>query len=135
LIDIARFYFNLSTGTRELKHQHLFKNYFNDSQFHDTFGMGVANVMTALSLGIRTVDSSIGGLGGCPYSPGATGNVATEDVIYALKDSPYTVSGDLDALVDIGNWISGQIGKSNSSKVGTALYARRKREEEIRSKL
>lgn len=81
------------------------------------------------------MDTSIGGLGGCPYSPGATGNVATEDVLYALKDSPYTVSGDLDALVDIGNWISGQVGRANSSRVGTALYARKKRDEQIKPKL
>jgi len=102
--------------------------------FHDTFGMGVANVMTALSLGIRTIDTSIAGLGGCPYSPGATGNVATEDVIYALRDSQYTVSGDLDALVDVGNWISNQIGKPNSSRVGAALYAKKKREHESPSR-
>jgi len=103
--------------------------------FHDTFGMGIANVMAALSFGVRTIDSSIGGLGGCPYSPGATGNVATEDVLYALKDSQYTASGDLDALVDIGNWISGKVGRSNSSRVGTAMYARKLREEKIKSKL
>lgn len=94
----------------------------------------MANVMTALSLGIRTIDSSIAGLGGCPYSPGATGNVATEDVVYALKDSQYTVSGDLDALVDIGNWISDRIGKPNSSRVGAALYAKKKRDRESRSR-
>jgi hydroxymethylglutaryl-CoA lyase len=97
-------------------------------KFHDTFGMGVANVMAALSLGVRTIDSSIGGLGGCPYSPGATGNVATEDVLYALKDSPYIASGDLDALVDIGNWISGKVGRPNSSRVGNAISARKLRE-------
>jgi hydroxymethylglutaryl-CoA lyase len=96
--------------------------------------MAIANVMTALSLGIRTIDSSIAGLGGCPYSPGATGNVATEDVIYALKDSPYTVSGDLDALIDVGSWISEQIGKANSSRVGTALLAKKKRDRESRSR-
>ena len=62
-------------------------------QFHDTFGMAIANVFAALSAGVRTIDSSIGGLGGCPYSPGATGNVATEDVVYALKSSPYSIDG------------------------------------------
>lgn len=107
----------------------------NVNQFHDTFGMGVSNVMAALALGLRTMDSSIGGLGGCPYSPGATGNVATEDVLYALKDSPYSASGDLDALADIGNWISGQVGRPNSSRVGTALYARKKRDDHLKSKL
>lgn len=96
-------------------------------QFHDTFGMGVANSMAALSAGIRTIDSSIGGLGGCPYSPGATGNVATEDVLYALRDSPYSAPGDLDALVDVGFWISDRLGRDNSSRVAKAIRARRKR--------
>ncbi|KAK2460766.1 hypothetical protein APHAL10511_007236 [Amanita phalloides] len=65
--------------------------------FHDTYGTAVANVLRALSHGVRTIDTSVGGLGGCPYSPGATGNVATEDVLYALKDSPYRVA---DRMVD-----------------------------------
>jgi hydroxymethylglutaryl-CoA lyase len=104
-------------------------------QFHDTFGMGVANALQAISLGVRTIDTSIGGLGGCPYSPGATGNVATEDVLYALKDSPYTTDGDLNALVDIGNWISGKVGRVNSSKVGTAMYAQKLRAEQMKAKL
>jgi len=95
--------------------------------FHDTFGMGVANSMAALSAGIRTIDSSIGGLGGCPYSPGATGNVATEDVLYALRDSPYSAPGDLDALVDVGFWISDMLGRDNSSRVAKAIRTRRER--------
>jgi len=98
--------------------------------FHDTFGMGVANSMTALFAGIRTLDSSIGGLGGCPYSPGATGNVATEDILYALRDSPYSAPGDLEALVDIGFWISEKLGRDNSSRVGKAIRARRKKQKE-----
>jgi hydroxymethylglutaryl-CoA lyase len=81
--------------------------------------------MTALLAGIRTLDSSIGGLGGCPYSPGATGNVATEDILYALQDSPYSAPGDLEALVDIGFWISEKLGRDNSSRVGKAIRARR----------
>jgi len=93
--------------------------------FHDTFGMGVANSMAALSAGIRTLDSSIGGLGGCPYSPGATGNVATEDVLYALQDSPYAAPGNLEALVDVGFWISEKLGRDNSSRVAKAVRARR----------
>jgi len=96
-------------------------------QFHDTFGMGVANSMAALSAGIRTLDSSIGGLGGCPYSPGATGNVATEDILYALQDSPYSAPGDLGALVDVGFWISEKLGRDNSSRVGKAVRARLER--------
>jgi hydroxymethylglutaryl-CoA lyase len=81
--------------------------------------------MAALSAGIRTLDSSIGGLGGCPYSPGATGNVATEDVLYALQDSPYAAPGNLDALVDVGFWISEKLGRDNSSRVARAVRARR----------
>jgi len=100
--------------------------------FHDTFGMGVANSMTALSAGIRTLDSSISGLGGCPYSPGATGNVATEDILYALQDSPYSSPGDLDALVDVGFWISEKLGRDNSSRVAKAVRARRERERQTR---
>ncbi|KAI9513483.1 hypothetical protein F5148DRAFT_1156023 [Russula earlei] len=96
--------------------------------FHDTFGMGVANSMAALSAGIRTLDSSIGGLGGCPYSPGATGNVATEDILYALQDSPYSAPGDLNALVDVSIWISEKLGRDNSSRVVKAIRARRERE-------
>ncbi|KAF8639235.1 hypothetical protein AX17_001720 [Amanita inopinata Kibby_2008] len=103
--------------------------------FHDTYGTAVANVLRALSHGIRTIDSSVGGLGGCPYSPGATGNVATEDVLYALKHSPYKVAGsqaggtiDLDKMVDIGWWISEKLGKENVSRAGRAIRARRLRE-------
>jgi hydroxymethylglutaryl-CoA lyase len=97
-------------------------------QFHDTFGMAVANSMTALSAGIRTLDSSIGGLGGCPYSPGATGNVATEDILYALQDSRYSAPGDLESLVDVGFWISEKLGRDNSSRVGKAVRSRRERQ-------
>jgi len=91
--------------------------------------------MAALATGVRTIDSSVGGLGGCPYSPGATGNVATEDVLYSLKDSPYTASGDLNEIANIGMWISNEIGRENSSRVGKALHAKkmkeRSREQEI----
>ncbi|CAA7261889.1 unnamed protein product [Cyclocybe aegerita] len=118
--------------------------------FHDTYGTGVANVLTAVPYGIRTIDASVGGLGGCPYSPGATGNVATEDVIYALQESGYRVAGswtgdsssdfsgrgtvDLEQLVDIGWWISEKLGRQNASRVGRAVKARREREEKQREK-
>jgi hydroxymethylglutaryl-CoA lyase len=85
--------------------------------------------MTALDMGIRTFDSSVGGLGGCPYSPGATGNVATEDILYALKGSKYTTPGDLDAMVAVGDWISKQLGRTNVSRAGTAFLAKRAREQ------
>lgn len=100
-------------------------------QFHDTYGTAVANVLRALSHGIRTIDSSVGGLGGCPYSPGATGNVATEDVLYALKDSEYQVAGscggtvDLGQMVEIGCWISEALGRATESRAGRAIKARR----------
>ena len=92
--------------------------------------MGVANALAALSLGLRTLDASVGGLGGCPYSPGATGNVATEDILYALRGSRYTAAGDLSRLVETGRWISEVLGRENASLVGRALTARKRREEE-----
>ncbi|KAJ7081327.1 hypothetical protein B0H15DRAFT_786435 [Mycena belliarum] len=105
--------------------------------FHDTYGTAVANVLTALEHGVRTIDASVGGLGGCPYSPGATGNVATEDVLYALQGSPYHVAGgaaggtiDLAKMVDIGWWISEQLGRESTSRAGRAIRARRLREAE-----
>ena len=96
--------------------------------------MGVANVMTALSAGIRTVDASVGGLGGCPYSPGATGNVATEDVLHALQGSGYTAPGDLQTLVEIGSWISEKLNRDNSSRAGKAFRAARLRKEKEAAK-
>lgn len=98
--------------------------------FHDTFGTAVANVMTALDMGIRTIDASVAGLGGCPYSPGATGNVATEDVLYALQGSKYSASGNLDAMVDVGAWISDKLQRRNESRAATAILARRSRKED-----
>ncbi|KAH8112373.1 aldolase [Phellopilus nigrolimitatus] len=95
--------------------------------FHDTFGMGVANVFAALSAGVRTFDAAVGGLGGCPYSPGATGNVATEDVVHALQDSGYAAPGDLPALVETGFWISTLLGRENASRAGRAHRAARQR--------
>ena len=87
-------------------------------------------MLTALEHGIRTIDSSVGGLGGCPYSPGATGNVATEDVLYALQDSPYRVVGssgntiDLQEICEIGAWISDKLGRATVSRVGKAMRTR-----------
>ncbi|KAI0640417.1 aldolase [Trametes meyenii] len=97
--------------------------------FHDTYGMGVANIFTALNHGVRTFDSAVGGLGGCPYSPGATGNVATEDVLYALRGSPFEAPGDLDAIAKVGTWISKALNRPNASRVGRALEARRARKQ------
>ncbi|KAJ1307471.1 hypothetical protein OPQ81_001570 [Rhizoctonia solani] len=94
---------------------------------HDTFGMGIANVMTAVEAGVRTVDSSVAGLGGCPYSPGATGNVATEDVVHALHGCGYQTGIDLHELVRVGAWISKQLKRDNSSRAGVAYLAKEAR--------
>ena len=97
--------------------------------------MGVANAMKALDMGVRTLDSSIAGLGGCPYSPGATGNVATEDILYALKDTKYSAPGHLDTLVDVGFWISDKLGRNNESRVGKAIRAQKSRKQTDKTKL
>lgn len=95
--------------------------------FHDTYGQALVNTAVSLDHGIRTFDSSVGGLGGCPYSPGATGNVATEDMVYFLDSLGMDTGVDLDALADIGEWITGEIGKPNSSSVGKAILGARRR--------
>ncbi|KAL3425500.1 3-hydroxy-3-isohexenylglutaryl-CoA/hydroxy-methylglutaryl-CoA lyase [Phlyctema vagabunda] len=94
--------------------------------FHDTYGQALVNTAISLEHGIRSFDSSIGGLGGCPYSPGATGNVSTEDMVYFLESLGMDCGDvDLNSLVDTGSWITGHIGKPNSSSVGKALLGRR----------
>ncbi|KAJ4307235.1 hypothetical protein N0V88_000614 [Collariella sp. IMI 366227] len=97
--------------------------------FHDTYGQALVNTAVALEHGIRTFDCSVGGLGGCPYSPGATGNVATEDVVYFMETLGMDTGVDLDAVVDIGQWITREIGKDNASTVGKAVLGARKRAE------
>jgi hydroxymethylglutaryl-CoA lyase len=96
--------------------------------FHDTYGQALVNTAVSLDHGIRTFDSSVGGLGGCPYSPGATGNVATEDMLYFLDSLGMDTGVDLDAMAEIGEWITGEIGKPNSSSVGKAIMGKRRRE-------
>ena len=93
--------------------------------YHDTYGMGVANVHASYQFGLRSFDSSIAGLGGCPYAKGATGNVATEDVVYLLHGLGADTGIDLDALVDTGAWISEVLGRPSQSRVGRAMLARR----------
>jgi hydroxymethylglutaryl-CoA lyase len=95
--------------------------------FHDTYGQALANTFVSLQHGIRIFDSSVGGLGGCPYSPGATGNVATEDMVYFIESLGMETGVDVDALADIGGWITGEIGKPNGSAVGKALLGKRAR--------
>lgn len=86
--------------------------------------MALPSILALLPLGLRIVDSSLAGLGGCPYSPGATGNVATEDVVYALHKLGFQTGIDLDKLVESGNWLSHTIKVNNESKVGRAIGAR-----------
>ena len=92
--------------------------------FHDTYGQALANIYASLEAGVATFDSSIAGLGGCPYAKGASGNVATEDVVYLLQGLGIETGIDLDKLVAIGRWICGLLGREPSSKVNRALSAK-----------
>lgn len=93
--------------------------------FHDTWGMAIANIYAALQSGIAVFDSSIGGLGGCPYAPGATGNVATEDVAWLLYGCGIDSGVDLEKLVDTAVWISARLGREPASRVTRARLASR----------
>jgi hydroxymethylglutaryl-CoA lyase len=95
------------------------------SHYHDTYGMAVANVYASYELGIRIFDSSVAGLGGCPHAKGATGNVATEDLVYLLHGIGADTGVDLKALVDCGAWISAQLGRPSQSRVAGPLLAKR----------
>ncbi len=90
--------------------------------FHDTYGQALANILASLQVGIHIFHSSVAGLGGCPYAKGATGNVATEDVVYMLHGMGIHTGIDLDSLVQTGAWISEQIGKPTNSRAGRALF-------------
>ncbi len=92
--------------------------------FHDTYGMAIANLMTGLELGIRTIDASVGGAGGCPYANGASGNVATEEVVYLLEREGLDTGVNLNALVDTGHWLYQQLGKPVVSRVNQALFGK-----------
>jgi hydroxymethylglutaryl-CoA lyase len=93
--------------------------------YHDTYGQALANIYASIELGVRTFDASVAGLGGCPYAAGASGNVATEDVVYMLQGLGMQTGVDLDQLVDIGRWISGLLGREPASKVNRAIAAKR----------
>jgi hydroxymethylglutaryl-CoA lyase len=88
--------------------------------FHDTRGQALANILACLELGVAVVDASVSGTGGCPYARGASGNVATEDVLYMLHGMGIRTGVDLDKLVETGRWLSAQLGRDNGSKVGKA---------------
>jgi hydroxymethylglutaryl-CoA lyase len=93
--------------------------------FHDTFGMAIANICAALETGVAVFDSSVAGLGGCPYAAGASGNVATEDVVWLMRGLGIETGVDLVALAETGEWISHQLGRETGSKAGRALLAKR----------
>ncbi|MCL4136814.1 UNVERIFIED_CONTAM: hypothetical protein GTU68_000143 [Idotea baltica] len=88
---------------------------------HDTYGQALPNILTALEMGISVVDSSVAGLGGCPYARGASGNVATEDVVYMLQGLRIQTDVDLQKLIEAGNFICGALERPNLSKVSQAL--------------
>ena len=94
--------------------------------YHDTYGQALANIYASLELGVATFDASVAGLGGCPYAAGASGNVATEDVVYMLHGLGISTGVDLDQLVEIGQWICGVLKREPSSKAGQAIAAKRK---------
>ena len=87
---------------------------------HDTRGMGIANASAALDAGARVLDGSLGGLGGCPFAPGATGNIATEDLVYLLERSGVATGIDLAEAIAVNQWFSGVMGKPLPSSVGRA---------------
>ena len=104
---------------RKIPSEHLAGHY------HDTYGMAIANIHASLQLGMATFDSSVAGLGGCPYAKGASGNVATEDVVYLLHGLGIETGIDLATLAHIGEWISRALNRPNGAKAGRALCANR----------
>ena len=93
------------------------------AHFHDTYGQALANLLAVLERGIAVIDASVAGLGGCPYAKGATGNVASEDVLYMLNGLGIASGVDLEAVAKAGRYISGHLGRPPASKVGRAMAA------------
>ena len=93
--------------------------------FHDTYGQALANTLAALELGVWNFQSSVAGLGGCPYAKGATGNVASEDLVYLLHGMGIETGVDLDRLVDAGQFISAFLQRKPNSRAATALLNKR----------
>jgi hydroxymethylglutaryl-CoA lyase len=89
--------------------------------FHDTYGQALANALAALEFGVTTFDASAGGLGGCPYAESATGNLATEDLVWMLDGLGVETGVDLERLVDTSAWMARQLGRPSPSRVVTAL--------------
>lgn len=109
---------------RALKHYPLAEV---SGHFHDTYGQALANIYACLEMGLHHFDTSVAGLGGCPYAKGATGNVATEDVVFMLNGLGIATGIDLDRLVDAGAFISDVLGRPPVSRVGRALLAKREK--------
>ncbi len=109
---------------RALKHYPLHEV---SGHFHDTYGQALANIYACLEMGVHVFDTSVAGLGGCPYAKGATGNVASEDVVFMLNGLGIETGIDLDALVDAGAFISGVLGRAPVSRAGKALLAKREK--------
>ena len=95
--------------------------------FHDTYGQALANILAVMELGVATFDSSVAGLGGCPYAKGATGNVATEDVLYMLNGLDVETGIDMNRLLDAAQFICDHLGRPTASRAGRALVAKRDR--------
>jgi hydroxymethylglutaryl-CoA lyase len=95
------------------------------AHFHDTYGQALANVLACLEEGVRVVDSSVAGLGGCPYAKGATGNLASEDLVYMLDGLGFETGIDLEQLIDAGAFISARLGRQPASRVARAKLAKR----------
>ncbi|THF64023.1 hydroxymethylglutaryl-CoA lyase [Pseudothauera nasutitermitis] len=93
--------------------------------YHDTYGMAAANVYASLQMGVAVFDASVGGLGGCPYAAGASGNVATEELVWLFAGMGIETGVDLDVLVDVAAWISAQLGRAPASRVARAVLAKR----------
>ncbi len=93
--------------------------------FHDTYGQSLANILASMQAGISIFHTSVSGLGGCPYAKGATGNVATEDVLFMLQGMGIETGIDFAAVVDIGQWMSGQLNRAGGSRSGNAIIAKR----------
>ena len=95
------------------------------AHFHDTYGQALANLLAVMDLGVATIDSAVAGLGGCPFAPGAAGNVATEDVLYMLDGMGIETGADLDAVAAAGRFVTDALGRAPASRVAQALAARR----------
>ena len=108
----------------------LYIKYIRDSHvhvkvhFHDTFGQALANILISLQRGINVVDTAVAGLGGCPYAKGASGNVATEDVVYMLNGMGIKTGIDLEQVVHAGRYITDALGKTPASRAATAILAK-----------